>query len=253
MPLNLYKRKATGIWYIRGNVQDEHFDQSTRTNSRSEAEQIRAKLEADIFKEQVYGARAVATFAEAVVAYMEAGGDDTHMTPLLDAFGTKTLSEVNQAALDKLTKGRKAKPATLVRQSTRRVAAVLNFAASDAGGKLCDPVRFRKPKVKNARTDYLTPEEAEAWLAALPRAPEADCRLLPGYGVRASEAVSLTNGRTSRQRPSASCCTRPRATTARSFYLQKRARALCPSGPKPGRRSFLNSRASRGTATTPST
>src|SRR4051812_20847981 len=115
MPLKLYERE-NGIYHIRGTVQGRRIDQSAKTRDRKEAEQIRVKLEADIYRAHVYGARSIATFADAVVAYLESGGEAEHMDPLLDAFGTKLLSEVNQGVIDKLCAKRDAAPATLIRQ-----------------------------------------------------------------------------------------------------------------------------------------
>jgi len=194
MPLYLYKRPNQKNWYIRGTVQDEQFDRSARTSVRSEAEQIRAKWEAESFKSQVYGKRSVGAFSQAVTAYLRAGGDESHVEALLDRFGDTPLNEVNQAALDKWATERKtAAPATLVRQIYAPVSAIINFAASDAGGKLCDPVKFRKPKIRNARVDYLTPQQAADWLAALEGSAylQTLVRFYLATGCRATEALSL--------------------------------------------------------------
>lgn len=188
MPLHLYKR-PNGIWHIRGTVQSVRFDNSAKTRVRGEAEAIRAKWEADAFKRAVYGERAVGTFADAVGAYILAGGEAAHLDPLLDAFGTYKLSDINQTEVDRLAAKRSVKPATLVRQLYTPLLAVLNLAA-DQG--LCDAPRIRKPPVRGARTAFLTPAEAEAWITALP--PHL-ARLVTFYlatGCRASEALRLT-------------------------------------------------------------
>lgn len=195
MPLYLYKRPGSKNWYIRGSVQDEQFDRSAKTTVRAEAEQLRAKLEAESFKAQVYGKRSVGTFSQAVTAYLRAGGDKSHLAGLLDRIGDASLRDVNQALLDDLASQRPdAKPATLVRQIYAPVSAVVNFAASDAGGRLCEPVKFRKPKIKNARVAYLTPREAQDWLDALSIDHAYLGELVEFYlatGCRATEALSL--------------------------------------------------------------
>lgn len=191
MPLYLYPR-PNGIYHIRGVVQDRRVDQSAKTRDRREAEQIRAKLEADLFKRAVYGDDAVATFAEAAEGYMLAGGERAHLSPILLKIGLRKLSDVNQAVVDGLAAERPtAAPATLLRQIYTPIAAVMAFAASDAGGRLCREIKFRKPQVRNARIDYLTPDQAEAWIDALP--PHLS-RLVTFYlatGCRATEALSL--------------------------------------------------------------
>src|SRR4051812_40398183 len=100
MPLHLYER-ANGIFHIRGTVQGQRIDQSSRTSSRSEAEAIKAKWEADLFKRAVYGERAVATFDEAVTLYLDADGSPDHLEPIMDRIGHRKLSEVNQQLIDK--------------------------------------------------------------------------------------------------------------------------------------------------------
>lgn len=187
MSLRLYKR-PNGIWHIRGVVQGERFDNSSKTRVRGEAEAIRAKWEADAFKRAVYGERAVGTFADAVAAYIIAGGEAAHLDPLLDAFGSYRLSEITQTEIDKLAAKSAVKPATLVRRVYTPLLAILNLAA-DQG--LCDPPRIRKPAVRGARTAFLTPAEAEAWIVALPPHLSRLVTFYIGTGCRASEALGL--------------------------------------------------------------
>lgn len=188
MPLNLYPR-PNGIWHIRGTVQGRRVDQSARTRIRAEAEAIRAQLEADLFKRAVYGDKSVATFAEAATVYMEAGRPTDHLAPLIAEIGLTKLSDIDQNFVDKLAKRMKPKaaPATLIRQVYTPISAVMNFSAP----KLCDPVKFAKPKGSGARVDFLTPKEADTLLGFL---PDHLARLVTFYlatGCRASEALNL--------------------------------------------------------------
>lgn len=190
MPLKLYERpKGSGNWFIRGTVQGTWIDRSARTRKRAEAEALRAKWEADLFTRAVYGERAVATFAEASTAYMKAGGARDHLAALLGLVGLKKLSEIDQALVDGLAAEREGSaPATLIRQIYTPISAVMNFAAEQ---KLCDPVRFRKPQVKNGRLDYLTPDEAEKLLGLLPPYMAQLVTFYLATGCRATEALDL--------------------------------------------------------------
>jgi integrase len=238
VPLYIYLRKATGLYHIRGKVQDIAVDQSARTRSRSEAEALKAKIEADLFKRAVYGDKAVATFDEAVEQYIEASGSPDHLEPLMDRIGHRRLAEIGQSLVDRLAREMKpnAAPATLIRQVYTPILAVMNHAAMVG---LCDPIRLKKPKVRNGRTEYLTPQQAEDWLAVL---PDHLRRLVTFYlstGCRASEAlglewkdVSLGNQRV--------VFWDTKEGYARGADLQERARLLLPergNGPV-----FLNSR-----------
>ncbi|PZQ59247.1 MAG: hypothetical protein DI570_16435 [Phenylobacterium zucineum] len=189
MPIRLYKR-PNGIFHLRGTVQGIRVDQSARTSVRREAEALRAKVEADLFKRAVYGDKAVATFDEAVEVYLDAGGSPDHLEPIMDRIGTRRLADVNQSLIDKLAKELKPKAAaaTLVRQVYTPILAVMNAAAS-AG--LCDPIKVKKPKIKGGRTEYLTPQEVEDWLDALPAHLRRVVTFYLGTGCRATEGLSL--------------------------------------------------------------
>lgn len=189
MPIKPYLR-PNGIYYLRGTVQGERIDQSARTRSKSEAEALAAKVSADIFKRAVYGDKAVATFDEAVAVYIDAGGSPDHLDPIMDRIGYRKLSDVNQPLIDKLAREMKpdASAATRLRQVYTPILAVMN-AATAAG--LCDPIRLKKPKVAGGRTEYLTPQEVEDWLAALSPALRRIVTFYVGTGCRATEGLSL--------------------------------------------------------------
>lgn len=235
MPLIITKR-PNGIWHVRGTVQKRRYDFSTSTRVRAEAEAIRAKTEADAFKRAIYGDRAVATFSEAALGYMRAGGEREHLAPIIRAIGERRLVDVTQALVDSLAAGRTVKPATLVRQIYTPVSAVMNFAAEQ---RLCDVVRFKKPVVRSARVDYLTPAEAEALLAALPPHLAGLVTFYLATGCRATEAIELD------WRDVSSECERvvlwdTKGDYPRGVDLQRRARDVLP--PRSTGRVWLNSR-----------
>jgi integrase len=74
LPLALVKRPKSPHWIIRGTIRGRRVEESAGTGDRSVAEEIRAKREAELFQEAVYGRRATATFAEAALSCLEAGG-----------------------------------------------------------------------------------------------------------------------------------------------------------------------------------
>lgn len=240
MPLKLYQR-PNGIFHIRGTVQGRRVDESSRTRSKSEAEAIRAKLEADLFKRAVYGDKAVATFAEAATDYMQAGGSTDHLYPLLLELGNRRLADINQRVVDELAFRLKphAKPSTRLRQVYTPISAVMNFAAKEG---LCDPLRLRKPTVENSRVDYLTPAEAETLIGFLPAHLKPLITFYLATGCRATEALELEWGAFS---PEAQRVVfwETKGGYPRGVDLQRRVRAVLPprSG-DPRQKAFLNSR-----------
>lgn len=230
MPLYLYERK-NGVWHIRGTVQDRRVDQSARTRVKAEAEAIRAQLEADLFKRAVYGDKAVATFAEAAADYMTAGGSTEHMTPLLLEIGKTKLADINQRFVDQLAHKMKpdAKPSTRLRQVYTPISAVMNFASKEG---LCDPVRYRKPSVDNARVDYLTPAEAEKLLGFLPAHMKPLITFYLATGCRATEALELDWGSVSPEGKRVVFWD-TKGGYPRGVDVQRRARAVFPKRPDP--------------------
>lgn len=188
MPLKLYQR-PNGIFHIRGTVQGRRVDESARTRVRAEAEQIKARLEADLFTRSVYGDKAVATFAEAVDLYTLAGKPTDHLAPLVSRVGLTPIREIDQAFVDRLAVEMKpdAAPATRIRQIYTPFSAVINFAAP----KLCDPIKLVKPKGAGKRVDFLTPAQAETLLGFLPAHLSRLAAFYLATGCRATEALNL--------------------------------------------------------------
>ena len=89
MPLTIQRRHGSPNWYLRGTVRRISVDESTGTRDRKAAEEIRAVREAELLKRSVHGDSAVRTFAEAALSYMEAGGERSHLTPILNVIGRK--------------------------------------------------------------------------------------------------------------------------------------------------------------------
>jgi integrase len=238
MPLKLYER-PNGIFHIRGTVQGRRVDESARTRLRAEAEAIRAKLEADLFKRAVYGDRAVATFAEAADAYMVGGGSTDHMTTLLHRIGNTPLRQIDQEFIDRLARDMKpdAKPSTLIRQVYTPIIAVLNHAAKR---KLCDTPQIDKPEVSNGRVDYLTPTEAEALLKLLPAHMKALVTFYLATGCRASEALAL-EWRDISPEAERVVFWDTKTNLPRGVNLQKRARKVLPERRKSPDPLWLNS------------
>ncbi|MGA0604932.1 tyrosine-type recombinase/integrase [Phenylobacterium sp. VNQ135] len=231
MPVKLYQRPS-GIYHLRGTVQGVRVDQSARTSDRREAEALRAKVEADLFKRAVYGDKAVATFDEAVEVYLNAGGSPDHLEPIMDRIGHRRLSEIKQPVIDSLAKELKPKAsaATRVRQIYTPILAVMNAAA---GAGLCDQIRVKKPKVVGGRTAYLTPQEAEDWLDALPAHLRRVVTFYLGTGCRATEGLSLIwRDVTLGERRAVFWDDQTKGGYARGVDLGRRVRAELPQRPK---------------------
>ena len=131
MPLKLSRYKGSPNWRCRGAVRGISFDRSTKTAERDAAEQLRIKWESELLERSIHGERATATFADALVSYLKAGGEGRYCGPLLDHFGETPLAQIDQAVIDGAALALKpnAGNATANRQVYTPMAAILNHAA----------------------------------------------------------------------------------------------------------------------------
>ena len=151
MPLRLVRRPKSPHWIIRGTVRQFRVEESSGTDDRRVAEEIRAKREAQILAESVYGRRATATFAEAALSYLEAGGDKRFLEPVLKHFGTTPLAKIDQDAIDQ--GARKLYPSvsasTRDRQFYTPTSAVLKHATKR---HWCAAIILERPRAPPSRT-----------------------------------------------------------------------------------------------------
>ncbi len=161
MPLRLVRRPKSPFWNIRGTVRGIRVEESAGTGERAVAEEIRAKREAQILAESVYGRRATCTFAEAAVSYLQEGGSRRFLEPIIKHFGTTPLVGVDLSAIEKGARKLypKTSPSTRNRQFFTPTSAVLRHAAKR--GWCAAPI-LERPAQGDAVIRWLTPEEANA-------------------------------------------------------------------------------------------
>ena len=139
MPLKVTRRKNSQNWYLRGTVQGVEVNETTGTDNKQLAEQIRLKRENEITQRAIFGKQATITFGDAVIDYLEDGRssrfigtvkDDGTMTLLLGEFYNTRLSEIDESALKAAARRLypTASPETLNRQLYPPCIAVYNHA-----------------------------------------------------------------------------------------------------------------------------
>lgn len=195
MPLKLLRRHGSPNWYIRGSIRGLRVDESTGLVDRKAAQEWLALREAELVRQAVHGPQAVRTFAEAALSYMEAGGERTHLAPILKELGTTKLALIGPDLIDRVAKrltssstGKTRSPATLNRQVHTPISAVLHHAAERGWGPR--PVIVR-PKQPDGRVRWINRDEAERLIeAAAPHLRPLVIFLL-STGARLAEALYL--------------------------------------------------------------
>ena len=165
MPLKLVKRPKSPNWVIRGTLRRVRIEESTGTPEKRAAEEIRAKREAEILKESIYGRAATTTFAHAALSFIKETGSRRFVMRVLDHFGTTALPLIGQEAIDNAASKLypKASNATRNRQVYTPVSAILHHAARK--GWCARPV-FTRPKMSKVSIKWLKHDEAERLIAA---------------------------------------------------------------------------------------
>lgn len=159
--LKLTKRHGSPNYYLRGTIRGISVDESTGidTGNTKAANEYKAKREAELLEESIHGKRAVATFSQAALSYIEAGGETKFLEPIITHFGTMKLSAIGQHEID--TAARKLYPkhatSTMNRQAYTPISAVLRHAAKRGW---CSQLMLERPDDPPPRVRWLTTEEA---------------------------------------------------------------------------------------------
>lgn len=195
--MSLELKKRGRVWYVRGTVRGLSCYETTGTADEGLANQFRAKREAELYEEAIYGKRAVVSFQRAALSYLEDGdkprSDRTKgfVAGLVKHFGTRALATIDQDAADAAVRaiaGVDAAPATKNRAVLAPLIAILNHAADR---KWCDTPRIKRKEEPRQRTAWLTPAQARALVRASAPHLAPLLTFMLCTGVRNSEALDL--------------------------------------------------------------
>jgi integrase len=190
MPIKLVRRPKSPNWVMRGTVRRIRIEESAGTSDRRLAEEIRAKREAELLAQSVYGRRATATFAEAAVSYLENGGSCRFIEPVIRYFGTLALAQIDQDALDRGARKLfpNTTPSTRNRHFFTPASAVLHHAARRGW---CSRPIIDRPEVGPDRIRWLTIDEADRLIESAADHLKPLLIFLLYTGARVGEALWL--------------------------------------------------------------
>jgi integrase len=190
MSVRLVRRQKSPHWIIRGTLRGIRVEESTGTDSKKFAEEIRAKREAEILAQSVYGRRATATFAEAALSYLESAGNKRFLEKVIRHFGTTPLGKIDQDAIDVGARKiyPKASAATRDRQFYTPASAVIKHAAKRGW---CSQITMERPKKPPGRVRWITPEQADRLIDACNEHLRPLVIFLLYTGARIGEALWL--------------------------------------------------------------
>ena len=146
MRLYLYQRKEW--FYARGTKPDGNpIEQSLGTKDSRKAKEALSKLENTLWKADIYGVKAVVTFDQAAVKYVEDGGDARFIVKVTELLSDVRIADIKP--LDVRATAKKAypngSPATRNRQGITPIQAVINYAHEQGW---CSPIKVKRFAVK---------------------------------------------------------------------------------------------------------
>lgn len=197
MPLRLYRRPDSPLWWIRGSVRGVRVHESAGTERVDLAEERRATREAELYRAAIHGTKKrIVTFAEAAASYLEvtqrSAGTGRRLHRLLERIGPiETCETIDQERIDRLAAAvlrSGCSSATRLREIVTPMRAVLDHAARRGW---CAMPAFESIHLPPARTLWLEPAEAERIIAASAPHVVPLLAFLFCSGCRLSEAIAL--------------------------------------------------------------
>ncbi|MCG7508678.1 tyrosine-type recombinase/integrase [Mesorhizobium retamae] len=193
MPLKLYKRPGGEIWHYRGTIAGRRVRGSTETSDKARAQRIASEREQREWTRHLDGPGATLTFADAAIAYREAGKPTRFLEAVEDHWKDTLVRDINQAAVHKAARKLfpNAGPATRNRQAIVPTQAVINYCAEQ---EWCSRLRVRRFKVDAKIKQPATEEWVKAFAANASPHLGALCLFMFATGARIGEAVALSWG-----------------------------------------------------------
>jgi len=192
MPFEIYKRGK--IWHYRGTVAGRRSRGTCGTSDKKTAQRVAAEAEAANWRRHLDGPAAHLTFAQAAIAYRNAGKSDRFLAKIEDYWRDTMVSDISAGLIrnSALKIYPDAKGATHNRQVIVPTQAIINFAAEL---EWCPPIKVKRFKTSTkikmpVTSDWISTFSDQALADGLPHLA-ALAYFMFGTGARRGEACAL--------------------------------------------------------------
>jgi integrase len=197
--MSLYKRKDSPHWWVKLSLKGRRVQESTGTSEREQAQELHDRLKASLWEQDRLGVKPRRLWNEAVVRYLaetshkaSQADDKGHLRWLDRVLNGVQLEAINRDLLDRIMAERvagKASNAT-VNRTLEVVRAILRKAVHEWNWLDRTP-RVRMLPEPKRRVRWITRDEADRLIAALPRHLAAMARFTLETGLRRSNVTGL--------------------------------------------------------------
>lgn len=189
MPLKIYKRGE--VWHYRGTIAGRRVRGTTETADKARAQRIAAEREQREWTRHLDGPGSTLTFADAAIAYREAGKPTRFLERVEDHWKDTLVKDITsqsvRAAAIKLYPG--AGAATRNRQAIVPTQAIINFAAEN---EWCPHLKVKRFKIEKRIKEPVNSAWVDSFVAHASPHLGALCMFMYGTGARIGEAVAVT-------------------------------------------------------------
>jgi integrase len=192
VPLKIIKRGQT--WHYTGTVAGRRLRGTTETTNKRIAERVASEVETREWQSHLDGPDATLTFAQASIAYRQAGRDTRFLDAIEDYWKDTLVSKITAEAIRQMARKLypEASNATINRQGIVPAQAIINYACEL---EWCSRIKVKRFKVSAKRKTPVTLNWVEKFAA---QAAEDElyhlaalCLFMFGTGARRGEACSL--------------------------------------------------------------
>ena len=209
--MSLFKRKNSPYWWVKLSHKGRRIQQSSGTSDKAKAREYHDKLKSSLWDQERLGIKPSRAWNEAVVRYLvetshkaSQVADKAHLRWMDQFLGGLKLAQIDRELLDRIHYARLADGAanSTVNRTMEVIRAVLRRAANE--WDWLDKVpRIRMLPEPNRRVRWLTRDEADRLIAALPEHLAAMVQFSLETGLRRSNVTGLEWSQVSLERRTA--------------------------------------------------
>lgn len=177
-------------WKLDGYIGGKRYRKTFKAPSADAAKEYRAKVEKEQWERVALGREYEGTLTECANLYLEKGGEQRFLIPLIKRWGDMKVKDLTEAIVSKAAHETYSgcQPSTIKRQFYVPLNAII---AAGGRAKLCPMLRFDPPRVPKKEVDFAEDEWMRTFIANAHFRIAATVLFMTMTGARVSEACRV--------------------------------------------------------------